>query len=646
MCGIAGIFNLVGEPLGADSAVAFRMSSALVHRGPDDYGEMTEGPVAFGFRRLSIIDLETGHQPISNETGTVWVMFNGEVYNFIELRAVLESHGYIFRTKSDTEVILHAYEHYGLDFVHHLRGMFAIALWDGTQKRLLLVRDRVGKKPLFYGVSGKQLAFASEIKALLRWPRLDRSIDAAALDQYLGVLYVPAPHSIFAGVRKLPAGHMLVADCRKETYTVERYWRVAPVPEYGKPLAYYAEGLREVLAEAVRIRLRSDVSLGAFLSGGIDSTIIVGLMAREVSQLQTFSISFPDKRFDESAYARLAAASFGTKHHEETVDSADVDPKDLEKLVWYMDEPFGDSSFIPTHWVSKIARKKVTVALSGDGGDELFGGYTRYRHFQTLQRLRALPGVCRLAGKSLASGLRVLAGPLSSTMAERLRLAQKAFELSTLDENKQIEALQTYFDAVGRKQIYTDAWGAHVNGNGYRAQTNGHLKGIAREDAALLKFMTKDFETGMIDDGLVKVDRASMACSLEVRSPFLDHKVIEFAMKIPPQFKLKNGLQKIVLKEAFKDLLPPAITRRAKQGFEVPFAQWFQKNNWRCLLQDMLAPDRLRRQGIFDSASVVNLRDQFLRDPEARGLSVSAYQLRHRVWALLMFQMWHDQFAN
>ena len=648
MCGIAGILNLTGEWLGPDAAVASRMASTLKHRGPDDEGAMKEGPVAFGFRRLSIIDLETGHQPISNDMGTVWAMFNGEIYNFGELRAELEREGYHFRTKSDTEVILRAYECYSLDFINHLRGMFAIALWDAKQERLVLARDRVGKKPLFYGINRKQLAFASEIKALRVWPRLDRTIDAVALNEYLGVLYVPAPHSIFAGARKLPAGHLLIADCRRGEYVIERYWRASPVPDYTKSLDYYAEGLREVLGEAVHMRLRSDVPLGAFLSGGVDSTIIVGLMAKEVSPVQTFSIGFRDKRFDESAYARTAAREFGTQHYEETVDSTDVSPDELQSLVWHMDEPFGDSSFIPTYWVSKIARKNVTVALSGDGGDELFGGYTRYRLFQILRRLNVLPNVCKLAGRTLTAQLRTLPAQLSPGISERLRQAQKAFELSALNEDQQIEALETYFDVQSKSQIYSQAWSAHLNeyhSNQNVIPANGFPKGVARDDEALVKFMVRDLETSMIDDGLVKVDRSSMACSLEVRSPFLDQRVIEFAMKIPPQFKLKNGAQKIVLKKAFKDMLPSAIATRGKQGFEVPFAHWFQRKSWRALLLDMLCADRLRRQGVFNPSKVVKLRDEVLLDPEARYSQVSSYQLRHRVWALLMFQMWYEQFA-
>lgn len=647
MCGIAGIFNLDGEPLGSEASTVLAMSSTLVHRGPDDAGELAEGPVAFAFRRLSIIDLETGQQPISNASRTIWVMLNGEIYNFVEVREQLERYGYQFRTKSDSEVIVHAYEHYGSNFVDHLRGMFSIAIWDAAQRRLVLVRDRVGKKPLYYAVRGKQLAFASELKALLQWPRLERTIDPSALDQYLALLYVPSPASILKDVRKLAAGHSLVANCDTGELAVHRYWQVSPTPDYCKSFAHHEECLREVLSEAVRIRLRSDVPLGAFLSGGIDSTIIVGLMVR-ASPVQTFSIAFADPRFDESRYARLAADFLGTSHHEETVDSNNISPDDLTKLVWHMDEPFADSSFIPTYWVSRIARKKVTVALSGDGGDELFGGYTRYRHFKTLERLGALPATVKTAGGAVASGLRKISATLAPAASERFRLAGKAFELSKLDRNDQIQALQTYFDLAGRRRIYKEDWRSTLNGNsnGWQKTNNGRFDGIPAADRGLIKFMTSDFETGMIDDGLVKVDRASMACSLEVRAPFLDHKVIECAMKIPPQFKLSAGKHKIVLKKAFSAFLPPAIATRSKQGFEVPFGQWFQKKQWRGLLIDMLSPQRLHDQNIFDPQGVVSLRDQLLEKPEDPGSSISAYQLRHRVWALLMFQLWHEQFVG
>jgi len=645
MCGIAGILNVDGESLGP-TAVAQQMAASIAHRGPDDEGMLTDGPVAFGFRRLCIIDLETGHQPVADEQAGLWCMFNGEIYNFVELRGQLEAKGYSFRTNSDTEVILQAYAAYDLDFVQHLRGMFAIALWDAKRQRLVLVRDRVGKKPLFYSVSNGQLAFASEVKAFLKWPEFQRRINAQALNDYLTFLYVPSPLSIFEGVHKLPPAHMLVADCQHGGFEVKRYWNVSATPDRSRSFEFYEEGLRQVLAEAVQLRLRSDVPLGAFLSGGIDSTLIVGLMSRYISPVRTFSIGFPDARFDETAYARCAATAFDTIHTEEVVDSSSVSPDELCKLVWYMDEPFGDSSFIPTYWLSKAARKEVTVALSGDGGDELFAGYPRYRYFQLLQRFNLVPAALRRAGGHVAAALRTAVLPQSSALAERLRQVQKALALSEGQPEDQILAMLTYFDEANKSQLYSDAWRAGLNGHGSHELLRREVRSAAEGDEPLAGFMARDFQTNMVDDVLVKVDRASMACSLEVRAPFLDHHVVEFAMRIPPEFKLRKGTHKLILKKAFADLLPDEIANRGKKGFEVPFAQWFQQPEWRTLLVDMLAEEKLRLQGIFNPPDVLRLRDWLLDDPEAVRLPMSAYQLRHQVWALLVFQIWHEQFMG
>jgi asparagine synthase (glutamine-hydrolysing) len=649
MCGIAGILNIDGDSLGP-TAVAQQMAASIEHRGPDDKGMLTDGPVAFGFQRLCIIDLETGHQPVADEQAGLWCMFNGEIYNFLELRKQLEAKGYSFRTNSDTEVILQAYAAYGLDFVQHLRGMFAIALWDATKQRLVLVRDRVGKKPLFYGVSNGQLAFASEVKAFLKWPEFKRTINGQALNDYLTFLYVPAPSSIFEGVQKLPPAHMLVADCKQGRFDVQRYWTISATPDRSKSFEFYKEGLREVLAEAVKLRLRSDVPLGAFLSGGIDSTLIVGLMSRYISPVRTFSIGFPDARFDERAYAQCAATAFGTIHTEEVVDAFSVTPDELCKLVWYMDEPFGDSSFIPTYWLSKLARKNVTVALSGDGGDELFAGYPRYRYFKLLQRFNLVPAALRRVGGHVAAAVRTAVLPQSPALAERLRRVQKVLALSEQEPEDQILAMLTYFDEANKSRLYSDAWRAGLNGrlshDLAHALLRQQVRSAGQDSEPLAGFMARDFQTNMVDDVLVKVDRASMACSLEVRAPFLDHHVVEFALRIPPEYKLRGGTHKLILKKAFADLLPEQIVNRSKKGFEVPFADWFQQPQWRALLVDMLAEERLKSQGIFNPSDVLRLRDWLLDDPEARRLPMSAYQLRHQVWALLVFQIWHDQFMG
>lgn len=644
MCGIAGLANADGAPL-EHPETARLMSSMLVHRGPDEEGYLHDGPVAFGFRRLSIIDLSTGTQPVPNEDRTAWVMLNGEIYNYLELRSVLEAKGHRFRTTSDTEVVVHAYESYGLDFVDRLRGMFAIAIWDKRQRRLVLARDRLGKKPLFYSRSGNQLAFASELKALLPWPGLDRTLDAHALHDYLTFLFVPSPRTIFAQVQKLPPAHMLVMDCAKRSLDIRRYWRLKPEPESGRSFAFCATRLRELLEESVAIRLRSDVPLGAFLSGGVDSSVVAGLMARAQPGSRTFNIGFPDPRFDETPYAGLSATRFGTDHISETVDADTLSTDEFLNLAWCLDEPFADSSAIPTYWVAKAARKHVTVALSGDGGDEVFGGYKRYRRYLHLLKLASLPGSLLRTGAGAAHSMRYLPG-LPGGVSERLRQVKKALELSAAADEGRILGLLAYFDEVAKARLYQDGWMSAVNGWSSHQTVTEQLQQAAGHPDTLERFMRRDIETNMADDGLTKVDRASMACSLEVRCPLLDHRVVEFAMSIPAAYKIGRGGQKLVLKEALKDVLPPEISRRRKQGFEVPFAQWFQKDAWRTLLLDTLSPASIEQQGIFRASEVVRLRDELLRNPEATGAPISAYQLRHRVWLLFVFEVWSRQFLR
>jgi len=643
MCGIVGILNVAGDALEAGEVVR-RMAGTLTHRGPDDEGYYADGPVNFGFRRLSIIDLETGKQPFCSPDHKVAVMFNGEIYNFLELKKTLEQKGHTFKTRSEAEVILHAWQSYGVDFLTHLRGMFALALWDGENKRLVLARDRAGQKPLYYAEAGGQLAFASEIKALLHWPSLERRINPRALGDYLGCLFVPAPSSIFDQVRKLAPACVLVADCGRGTWTLKRYWDVCAQPDRSRSFEDYSEELQASVEEAVKIRLRSEVPLGAFLSGGVDSSIIVGAMSRKMTGVKSFSIGFADKRFDESSFARLASVCFETEHFEEQVDADVYQPEDLVRLVWHMDEPFGDSSFIPTHWLCKTARKQVTVALSGDGGDELFAGYTRYRNYQRLEGLHACPRGLRRAGEAVAGMIKRVVRPWLPGAAERLRQLQKALSLSLRGENERMMSMLSYFDEAQKAQMYQEDWQQLLEA--YRSEDPDQVPIDQSEDSQdpLARFMAYEIRTSMADDILAKVDRASMACSLEVRCPFLDHHVIECAMSIPPEYKIRNGMQKIILKHAFRDLLPETIRNRKKQGFEVPFASWFQKEPWHSFLLDMLSESRLKEQGIFNPQSVIGLRDALIRDPEARRLDLSGYQLRHRVWALLMFQIWYQQY--
>lgn len=647
MCGIAGIISLNGNLI-VQRDVIKAMANQLSHRGPDDTGLFMDGPVGFGFSRLSIIDLETGHQPLANAGETVWVMFNGEIYNFIECRQQLEQLGYSFQTQSDTEVIVYAYEAYGLDFVHHLRGMFAIALWDRRIQRLVLARDRLGKKPLFYSYNNGELAFASELKGLLPWPHLERQINAQALHDYLTFLYLPAPDSVFTQVKKLLPGHLLVVDVNNSNLTLHPYWQLNPLTDDAPSFTDYTEQLRDELSEAVRLRLRSDVPLGAFLSGGIDSTIIVGLMSQFIKPVQTFSIGFPDKRFDESEYAQIAAAHFATVHHTEQIDASYISAQDFSRLIWYMDEPFADSSFLPTYWVAKMARQKVTVALSGDGGDELFAGYNRYRYWQLIERLAHFPQFFRYLGQAIVAGLYRGASPFLPGISEWFRQIHKAFQLSDLDKAERLLLMLSYFDQQSKKDLYTNEWQQMVGLYTSKARLErqlASLTGTQKETQNSLSLvMARDITSNMVDDALVKVDRASMACSLEMRSPLLDQQVVELALRIPTHYKLQGNKQKIIFKRAFQNLLPQAILQRGKKGFEVPFAQWFQQPDWKSLLLDVLSETRLKTQGIFAPKPVLALRDAMLHDPEARYLPMSAYQLKHRVWLLFVFQMWYEQF--
>jgi len=645
MCGIAGLLNLSGKSLNDDISIASKMAEKLAHRGPDEAGSYSYGPVSFNFRRLSIIDLQTGNQPMSNEDSSIWGVFNGEIYNYLELRSQLISLGHCFQTTSDTEVIVHAYEAYGLDFVKQLRGMFAIAIWDANQGRLALLRDRLGKKPIYYRIENNQLAFASEVKAFLCWPHLDKSIDEKAVHDYLTYTFIPTPRTIFSNLHTLPPAHLLTADCNTGNISTQQYWKLIPNPDPTRSLDDYAEELRSALTEAVSIRLRSDVPLGAFLSGGVDSSVVVGVMSKLVSPVRTFSIRFNDPRFDESTFARLAAQTFGTQHTEEVVDEYTFEPDELTELVWFMDQPFADSSFIPTYWVSKIARKQVTVVLTGDGGDELFAGYPRYRHLHQIQQLARLPRslrnlVINILGKSTS-----LSSGKSIQNHMRLRQVRKALEFSLRDSSDQLLALHTYFDEVDKSEMYQRDWLENLGG--YRTRFCPPVDiVINKETNWLTKVLGCDLSTSLVDDSLVKVDRASMACSLELRSPFLDHKLVELAMNIPSPYKLHGREHKVVLKRAAQDLLPKTIQNRGKQGFEVPFASWFQQPHWRDFLVDHLSESRIQRQGIFAPQEVLTWRDAILTNPQAADLPISAYQLRHRVWMLLVFQIWYERFIG
>jgi asparagine synthase (glutamine-hydrolysing) len=631
MCGIAGFVRHEAQPAPAAGRAALleRMCRVITHRGPDDEGTMvTDDGAALGMRRLSIIDLAGGRQPISNEDGRVSVVFNGEVYNFRELQPELEARGHAFRTHSDTEAIVHAYEEYGPACVERLRGMFAFAVWDRNRRELLLARDRAGKKPLYYAhTRAGSLVFGSELKCLLEHPEVEREVDPEALDAYLTLGYVPDPLCIFTGVRKLPPGHTLrfTRDGRVE---VTQYWdfRYEPPSEEDarRPEADWVAGLRARLEDAVRVRLVADVPLGAFLSGGVDSSTVVGLMARHASgPVKTFSIGFNEDSYDELRYARVAAKHFATDHHEFVVtpDICHV----TDELVWHFDEPFADPSAVPTYMVSKLAREHVTVALSGDGGDELFAGYTRYLTDRGRQVFSRLPRAVR----------RGVMQPLSR------RLPHGAWGRNYLG-NVALDPVERYLDSVsvftalGRESLYAPEFRARLAGPGAAADLFRRHAGRVRTNDPLDTLLYLDSKTYLPGDILTKVDRMSMAVSLEARAPLLDHELIDYVTRIPAGLKLRGGETKHVLKEAVADLVPAEILHRPKQGFGLPLDQWINRE-LRADIRAALNEARTRGRGITDGAYV----DTLLGEHE-RGRRDHSTQL----WALFVLELWHRRFAD
>ena len=625
MCGIAGFIDLWGEVRSVEerAAILNRMCRVITHRGPDDQGLMLKPGVAFGMRRLSIIDLVGGHQPISGEDGLVTIVFNGEIYNFQEIKPKLEARGHTFKTHSDTEAIVHAYEEFGPPCLKELRGMFAFAIWDEKARTLFVARDRAGKKPLYYTTTPSgTFVFGSELKALLEHPDVERELDPIALDAYFTLGYVPDPLSIFRNIHKLPPGHYLTFTNRR--VNVQKYWDFEFREGPKRSEADYLEELRELLDESVRLRLISDVPLGAFLSGGIDSSTVVGLMARHMGQpVQTFSIGFHEDSYNELKYARLTAEKFGTYHHEffVTPDICAV----VDELVWHFDEPFADSSAIPTYMVSKLARDYVTVVLSGDGGDELFAGYTRY----VVERKR---GGFEHLPKSLREGFM---RPLSE------RLPHAAWGRNFL-HNVSLDPIARYLDSVSiftslnRKSLYTSDFSAKLGSSGYVAALFRDHVDKVKTNEPLDQLLYLDSKTYLPGDILTKVDRMSMAVSLEARAPLLDHELIDFVTSVPASLKLAGLETKHLLKQAVKDLIPTDILHRPKQGFGVPIQEWINQQ-LRTRIRDTLSDARTRQRGYINS----DYLDVLLNEHE-RGRRDHSMGL----WALLMLELWHRQFLD
>jgi asparagine synthase (glutamine-hydrolysing) len=615
VCGICGLVSRDGL---ADGAVVEAMTAALTHRGPDSGGVTALGPCALGHRRLRVVDLETGDQPVQNEDGAITAVFNGELYDFQHLRRDLAGTGHVVPGTGDTAVLPHLYEEHGLSFPERIAGMFAIALWDSGRRRLVLVRDRVGKKPLLWTLlPDGSLAFASELKALLRHPGVRREVDPTAIDAYLALQYVPGERTALAGIHRLPPGHLLVwEDGRVD---VRRWWELAPAELGDATDEELLERVRETVGAAVRRRLLADVPLGALLSGGIDSTVVVGLMAEAAAgSVRTFTIGTPDARYDERDAARVAARAFGTVHEEIVVEP---DPAALlPRLAWMLDEPLGDEAILPTLLIAEAARSHVTVALAGDGGDESFGGYERY----AAMRLAARTRVPRPAARAGARVARALPGGRRVPRSTAFRAA-RLLEAAALPAGKRYGALMEIFPAALRRDLYTTELLQQVPAPAPAAALLGPppapgISGLQRLDA----------DTYLPGDLLPKADLASMAVSLELRSPLLDHTVLELGVALPERLLLDGRRGKVALRRAFADLIPPELERRPKTGFGVPLGEWF-RGPLQDVARDLLLDRRARERGWLRPAAVESLLADHVSGRTDHG---------HRLWCLLALELW------
>ena len=631
MCGITGWANLDPRTPPPDGAreLLHSMCERMVHRGPDSEGLMVRSGVGLGMRRLAIIDLVTGEQPTFNEDKSVAVILNGEIYNYRELRQDLEKRGHSFRSQSDTEVLPHLYEEHGDAMVEKLNGMFAFALWDSERRRLLLARDRFGEKPLYWGVFDNALLFASEPKVLLAHPAVKTSLNLEALRQYLSFDYVPAPLTIYQGINKLPAAHTLTLE--NGEIKTQCYWSLSYKTKQPPPSeAEAAELLLELLADSVRMRLVSDVPLGVLLSGGVDSSAIAALAVRASSEaVKTFSISFAESSFDESLYARAVAKFLGTDHHEERL-SANLAANLVGEIGSWMDEPFSDPSLVPTYLLSRFTRKHVTVALGGDGGDELFAGYPMYRGHRWAENYAKIPGALR-------AGLIEPLVALLPVKTKNLSFDYKATRFVTGAKYDRVARHHIWFGSFNpaeQEMLLTPEVLRTTDGDIYR-EARRMLKECDSADV-VEQMQSLDTRLYLAEDILTKVDRASMAVSLEVRAPFLDPRVAELAASLPANYKLRGRTTKYILKRAIKDSLPPFVTRRSKKGFGVPVAEWL-KGKLRPLARDLLSPERVRKAGVFNPEYVTKLQDE-----HERGVA----NHRKLLWTLLMFELWHESFIE
>ncbi len=634
MCGIVGYLNLNGSEIDPSDRHLDRMCDSITHRGPDEQGRKYIGPAAIGMTRLSIIDLKTGQQPIPNEDGSVWIVFNGEIYNFQELQKLLLEKGHELRTKSDTEVIVHLYEEFGYDCLQHLEGMFSFAIWDTVKKSLFIGRDRLGEKPLHWGIFEGQFVFGSEIKAILEHPRSRKELNIDSLQRYLALEYVPAPDSIFAGIHKLRPGHFLVVSNGEVKIT--NYWKPEVSCKSPQSEQEAAERLTELLDRSIKLRMISEVPLGIFLSGGIDSSSIAALAAAQSSTpIRTFSIGFADASFDESDHARAVAEHIGSEH-----EVVEFEPRlarqTLEELWEVLDEPMADASILPTFFLSKMTRRSVTVALSGEGGDELFGGYPTYQAHRIASYWNQVPailrkGVIEPAVRALPVSMNNLSFDYKlkrfiSAAAEepRSRHLRWMGSIPLAEQHKLVKAstLNTKYGAL-KKELFDFS-------NDYFKLSNNSGSNVVDE------IMELDLRTYLPDDLLVKSDRASMAASLEVRLPFLAYPLVEFALSLPTNLKMRGLQTKYLLKKAMSPHLPSRTISRPKKGFGIPVAKWLN-NEFRDMADEFFGEQFIAKQGLFEYSHI----KQMLSDHRSQSAD-----RRKELWTIFMFQRWwHKYFA-
>ena len=636
MCGICGKLSF-SPPTPINEGLLHQMSESIRHRGPDDSGYYLNRNIGLGMRRLSIIGLKTGHQPISNENESAWVVSNGEIYNFVDLRHTLEAKNHRFRTNTDTEVIVHLYEDFGEDCVQKLRGMFAFALWDEIEQKLFLARDRIGQKPLYYAIVDGSLIFGSEIKAILQDPKINRCIDRKALDEYLTYGFIPSPKTIFKGINKLPPAHYLT--CKDGKIKIKRYWDVKYNSEENMGEAFYTQRLTEILHESVKLRLVSDVPLGAFLSGGVDSSLIVAMMSSMSEQpIKTFAIGYKEHSFNELRYARIVAERFGTDHQEFEVE-CEVESL-LPKLVWHLDEPFADSSIIPTYYVSKMARQHVTVALSGEAGDEVFGGYRRYKARRMAWYYNSLPRWVR--EKIVANLVEYLPESAAYYGTSIVKKLKRFVDYAAVVSQDPRTSWQPLFTNEAKAMLYNH--NSKINIRDYNSkflydyfnafENYSGPNRTAQDEVTQMLWV--DLMTTLPEQMLNRVDRMSMAVSLEARAPLLDHKLIEFMATVPTDLKLRGLTSKYILKKSVEHLLPKEILHRSKQGFAMPMASWI-KNELRSYIGDYLLSETSRSRDYFDQAYI----EQIISDHQK-----GKYDYNRQIWALLNFEVWHRTFLN